>query len=808
MKIKSLFDNSISESVKYSYCHIGTNIAYPPDNLKETEELRIYTKENGNLFHRKEVSWLNTTLLKEGVDIEIKYDETAFVDHISLCQSPDSEIASVEVFTCEQGKFRKIGVYKPETGKTISSEQFIVPVGYHCNNLILRLNADCLPIGIKQLDIFALWDIENTIYPTPNLIEYKPGILKFAGLKTVKAVNEDEKFAAKYFCDKLEKLTGIKPEITQICGDLSFTVATIHEKDSFTIDINEDVAKIQGKNRISLLYAAEVLLQLFTNEGIKCCYIEDEAFMDFRGVHLPIPNKADVTFLKEVVENILVPMRYNTVIFEIASKMRYDNFPEINEAWTHCIDMYEKGEWPMPAHYSFLGRDIWEKDELRELLDYFEGFGFEIIPEVQCYSHSQYLTTAYPDMAEKIDVTDDIDLNVADATTHRFYYPTMCPLHEDYYKLMFGIIDEVIEVFKPKRFVHMGHDEVYDVGACSKCRQVPRDELFATEVNTLHDYIKTKKLNMVIWSDMLQNMPYSTPGAINKVSKDILMMDFVWYFHLDEDIEVNLLNNGFKVVMGNMYTSHYPRFEVRSHRDGLIGAQVSTWTSNDEKKFAQAGKAYELLFAAEAMWNSNYESIFRLSINEVIKPMIIKIRQHIGGLIFDGVEKTVDVGGNASDIPYDIRGIVPYNNALSISFYNPIEELKIDEYARQLTFVHATSSVVNKIPFRGALKIAEYVLVYEDGTEYTEDIEYGTNIYKYRSVYGDILKSPLHRHVGYAGTYMMIPECGKTYNGEDYTIGAYSIKNPYSEKRISKIKFKHEQNVGAGVIVFGLKVKK
>ena len=137
-------------------------------------------------------------------------------------------------------------------------------------------------------------------------------------------------------------------------------------------------------------------------------------------------------------------------------------------------------------------------------------------------------------------------------------------------------------------------------------------------------------------------------------------------------------------------------------------------------------------------------------------------------------------------------------------FYNK----KLPNGAYQTSIRGATSMDVIKIPFGAVKKVAEYELVYEDGTNYTEDILYGTNIYKYRSVYGDVLKSSLYRHNGYAGTYMIIPECGKTYNGEDYTLGEYSIKNPYPEKKICKIKFKHTQNVGAEVIVFSLVVKK
>ena len=36
--------------------------------------------------------------------------------------------------------------------------------------------------------------------------------------------------------------------------------------------------------------------------------------------------------------------------------------------------------------------------------------------------------------------------------------------------IIFDLIDEIVEVVKPARYVHMGHDEVYVIGVCERCR--------------------------------------------------------------------------------------------------------------------------------------------------------------------------------------------------------------------------------------------------------------------------------------------------------------------------------------------------
>ena len=126
-----------------------------------------------------------------------------------------------------------------------------------------------------------------------------------------------------------------------------------------------------------------------------------------------------------------------------------------------------------------------------------------------------------------------------------------------------------------------------------------------------------------------------------------------------------------------------------------------------------------------------------------------------------------------------------------------------------ITFVHATDEKsYHPLLSESAVKIGEYVLMYDDGSEYTEDILYAQNIYYYRSPYGDIETSPLFRHGGYVGTYLCLPICGKTTNGDDYTLGEYSIKNPYPDKKIGKIKIKHCKNTGAKILVFDVEFMK
>ena len=811
MQIGSFLDNKISKKVKYSYHSCGLKVAYAPDAVKEDVESDVYTAENGNLFYGKEVSWKDNVILQSGVDIKFELDGKSFIDHIDIKQGEGSAVAGVDVFTIVDGEYVKIGTCKSETGKLIDDSCIKTDVAYWCDNIVVRINSDCMPVRIIKMDIWGAWDFEKTVYPTPSNIDFKNKTFSLADIKSVKYNDDDSYFAANYLNDKLKENTGISLDINSNDGDIVFNIAKVGEKDSFILDVDNGKVEITAPNRLCMLYAVDAFLQLIDGDKVNCCHIEDEAFMEFRGVHFAIPSKNQIEFLKNLVKYVFVPMRYNTVYLQIAAAMRYDKYPKINDAWLEANEMYEKGEWPIPAHYGFVSRDIHEKSEVRELCDYFESFGLEVVPEVHSYGHAQYITMAYPEYAEKApqeDIGENTDLVNKDKRPDTFYYHTLCPLHKDYYKVIFDIIDEVLEVVKPKRFVHMGHDEIYEVGMCPECKKVPRGDLLANEINTLNDYIKKKGLSMIIWSDMFHDMPYSAMTSINKVSKDVMMIDFVWYFHLDKDLEDNLLSHGFKVMMGNMYSSHYPRFEKRAHKEGMIGAEVSTWLPCSDLIYSYNGKIYDFIYSAEGMWNSNYDSSMRLSYNEIIKPLMKDARKHITGIKNNGVVKKLEINGDRKNIPYDIRDIYDCDCALKVNLSQSTCEVMVDDNADVISFVHATNKNARQVMWEAPFKMGEYILTYDDGTTYTQDIFYGANIFKYRSVYGERIKSALFRHQGYVGAYLANPICGKTYDGEDYTLGKYSIKNPSPEKKIKSVKINHSENTDAEILIFEMSIEK
>ncbi len=58
-------------------------------------------------------------------------------------------------------------------------------------------------------------------------------------------------------------------------------------------------------------------------------------------------------------------------------------------------------------------------------------------------------------------------------------------------------------------YLHIGCDEVFNMGECSRCRRKLRDELFLSHVASIAVYIRKQYpyVNPIIWDDMLRHLP-------------------------------------------------------------------------------------------------------------------------------------------------------------------------------------------------------------------------------------------------------------------------------------------------------------
>ena len=818
---------------RYTYRRRGTRAPLFPDLVQDaggaTGEIPF---GQGSLCTVAEegasgVAWKAASLLDFGVDILLRFDEEVHAAQLVLFQdtAQGSGLRSVEVFRQDTDAESLVPVGRADggSGAAIEAARVDVALGVSARNLLVRLHACYRPIALRGLAVYGAVLSGPVVYPPPGSYEILEGeallLTAVEAIVVAGPASQDALFAAHLFAEELRDELHVELPVRREdsrAGDPRPTIRIDQtgdpkEPERYRVDASASGVELRASGRRGLVYGLETLLALLRQSSpgpsIPPCRIDDHPAMELRGVHLGLPPREEIPFLKRLVRSLLVPMRYNTVFLEFAGGMELERRPEINRAWIRANEQGERGEAPPFPHGSMVaGGRCLSKAEVRDLVAFMKELGLEVIPEVQSLSHVQYLTAAYPHIAEREPPRRQAagsGPEKADALPPELYPHCYCPSLEESYDIVFDLIDEIVEVVRPERYVHMGHDEVYTIGVCERCRDKSPADLFAGHVLRMRDHLLEKGLGTMIWSDMLQDITsYRTPGAIDRIPPDVVMLDFIWYFHFDRDIEDSLLRRGFSVAMGNMYSSHYPRFEARRRKPGVIGAEVSTWLRADEYTLGTEGKIYDFLYSAAMIWWDGYRNELRRSLDRVLTAMMPALRDRLGGAVAPSrspgatfvILPLPEADGDpalAAMVGAGPRsgGGIPFRLGAPLVVRPPREAtVPVGIRLDGLAFLHATTTNAPRVPWQPLTRVAEYVVRYRDGVEARVPVEYGGTAAPLCRAHAEPMTNPIYRHQGYIGTYFAdpVPEL-KDGRGGDLTLYAWEWRNPRSEEPIDSL---------------------
>jgi len=183
-----------------------------------------------------------------------------------------------------------------------------------------------------------------------------------------------------------------------------------------------------------------------------------------RGLHVVVRhiNAAELRGVLRLAER----NRFNFVVMQLTADVGFKSFPRPEDA-TPTISV----------------------EELKGLLELANKAGLEIIPEIQLLSHQEKLFQ---------DIHPELMFNAR----------TYDPRNPDVYRLVYPLIDEVLEVFRPKAF-HIGHDEVLGWSTPVANRilgegyEMLPANLFMASVLRLSGYLAAKGVQTWMWGDML-----------------------------------------------------------------------------------------------------------------------------------------------------------------------------------------------------------------------------------------------------------------------------------------------------------------
>lgn len=174
--------------------------------------------------------------------------------------------------------------------------------------------------------------------------------------------------------------------------------------------------------------------------------------------------------------------------------------------------------FPYSGQLAFMrAKNSYSETDIHEILMAALTLNLNVIPLIQTFGHLEFA----------------LKLNEVKSLRESPDSPqSICPSSNDSKKFIDEMLTQVINVHTLRdhesefTHIHIGCDEVYQLGQCSKCRNRIRDELFLDHVYNVASMVKSKKsdLNVIIWDDHLRHMPMITlkNSAIGRIVQPMI----------------------------------------------------------------------------------------------------------------------------------------------------------------------------------------------------------------------------------------------------------------------------------------------
>lgn len=592
------------------------------------------------------------------------------------------------------------------------------------------------------------------------------------------------------------------PLVEKYCGREQIRLDGRHPgPEGYCLRVTGREAVIAGSDARGAFYGLQSLRQILAQDEngvyIRGVRITDWPDKPFRSMYVYLPGPSHLALFERFIRDFAAFYKYNSMMVEMDACMRLDRHPELNTGWIEFArDLnYRRRNYPPGALH---GRDqdsshqdcgdsaFIEKSDVASLVRTARENAIDFVPVIQSLTHSYYLLTKHKELSE---VPGDR------------WPDTYCASNPASHKLLFEVIDEILEVIQPK-LVNAGHDEWFaPFGLCPRCRGRDPGEIYGEDVRKIHDHLAEKNVRMAIWGDyLLENVrgkglqkrrtrsgwSYSTPGALTPeqvqtfIPKDILALNWFWSAR-QKGLEngQQLQDFGFQQVYANM-EPNFSNYVERSTLPGLIGGAPSLWTAstgfNFSKDFAES-----LLGCSSLLWSKQpvESSQLRATTQELSPQIHDRLSGSLPPSATGDPTKTLDIAASFNlssqdrDLGRPLSGIeaqtlvrgkrrfsLPAAQgkialAVGVQGERPTRlplvspEVTVGQDATSLLFFHACAKPAHKdLSYRAiwdqhdsADLLGWYEVVYEDDFRLTIPIRYGVNILEWNWGSGDMPSS-------------------------------------------------------------------
>lgn len=263
-----------------------------------------------------------------------------------------------------------------------------------------------------------------------------------------------------------------------------------------------------------------------------------DSVLPVRGLSIEAPSIDNMDSFLKFVEEELVPAHFNLLILRVDWNYAYESHPELRD--------------PNPL----------TKADVQKIAAVCKKHGIRVAPQVNLFGHQSWAKTthallrAYPEFDETPHI--NTENYTAWPNPDGLYCKSYCPLHPDVHKIVFAVVDELMDAFEADWF-HAGLDEVFYIGddKCPRCSGRDKSELFAGEVTKIHNHLAEKGRRLMIWGDRLidgettgiglwEASMNDTHRAIDMIPKDVFICD--WHYERPDQTAVYFAMKGFDVA--------------------------------------------------------------------------------------------------------------------------------------------------------------------------------------------------------------------------------------------------------------------
>ncbi|PID27728.1 MAG: beta-N-acetylhexosaminidase [Candidatus Cloacimonadota bacterium] len=469
------------------------------------------------------------------------------------------------------------------------------------------------------------------IIPKPQYLKLKNSCSYFSNDFEILFDFDDERkeFLKDFIVDETDKFSSIKSKN-------KFTLALkIDEQPSefYSLSIENNKCNITGADYASVFYGIVTFLQILEsskeeNYKIRDLMLEDKPRFKYRGLHLDVSRHFfKISFIKRYID-LMAIYKYNTFHWHLTDdngwRLEIKKYPKLTEIGAWRVDR-EDEPWrkrqPAKSGEKATYGGFYTQEEVKEVIEYANRRGIEIIPEIEMPGHSLEVLASYPELA-----CFPGEFFPAPGS----YWPNkdiFCAGKEEVFEFIENVLTEVTDLF-PSKFIHIGGDEANKSNwkICPKCRQRIKDENLKDEfelqsyfILRIEKFLLSKGKTIIGWDEILEGglAPQAVvmswrgfEGGIKsaQMNHNVIMTPesycYLDHYQSDPCTEKDAIG-GYLPVKRVYSFDPVPQELTQEQRKYILGAQGNVWTEwIPDEKHCEYMILPRMIALAEVLWTN------------------------------------------------------------------------------------------------------------------------------------------------------------------------------------------------------------